>query len=307
MNLIASSETVLAGEVSINLVTRRLRAIGVDPRLFRPEALDLLVAYGGGSVRQLDALLRLTLFLASTENASSVSAELVEKAASTTSQTFGTEDVRAALEVEWTLKPSPRDRLIPPSADEPRSEFTRARVMGAHIASIIVLGILLSPSRTFDVRLPKPRQMPTALVAPLPENTPEKAVRAVQMELRSDTSGLPSAGNSTAKVAPTGPTVRVAAPFPRVIIDFAGADRFSEYQAAILGTSLRAIGFHVIAVVRKRSVPMQSVRYYYPGDEDFARHVAQALGQDWRNRVMLMPEAGEAVYPGLIRVMIREN
>lgn len=279
------------GEVITGFVTRRLREIGGDPRLFMPDALDLLAAYSSGSVGRLDALLRLTLFLASTENAASVDTELVERAATTTSLPFRSEGSQKGVALRRALVPSPRDRLLQFSSGTPHPVFAKVRLIALTIPPIIGLGALLSLASFYHTSPVKPNPRLATPVTSLP------ATPAPAEVTRDNPAMVPQAIARSA----AGPATHS---FPRIILEFTG-DRFSEYQADGLAAALRAIGFHVTAVVRRKSAPVQSVRYYYPDDKNFAEHVAQALGEDWRNRIALAgPRSGETVDPGLVRVFI---
>ena len=301
---VRSGPPVTGGELT-TFVTNRLREVGAESPLFTPDALDLLVAYSNGSVRQLDHLLRLTLFLASTENAASVDSELVKKAVATTRlPRWADRGRRTSLRVTNALRPFPEDRLAQPSSSDIRPGFSKTHLIEFCLLFSIAIGTLLFIVPRYDGHPAEPNRAPTMPAASLPAKIHGESVSISPPASTPDISASHSAKRNMVTSETARPSGGLSVPFPRVIIDFAGDGRFSEYQAESLGNALRAIGFHVIAVVRQQSVPVQSVRYYYPSDVNFAKHVAQTLGEDWRSRIVLAPNARQAVYPGLVRVFI---
>ncbi len=299
----------LAPQAVEALIARRLDALGHSPDLLDRCAIAALVADAGGSGRRLRSSLAATLFLASTEDAPQIDADLVHRALTParpaiiqpgpTTQAAAVRPKRftasrfyllaglVALAVSLTslvLRPlagkpvpepaqiaAPENSLPPPPAriQQPPSGATAART------------VPVKPE-TEPAAAPVPPPIQAPALAPLP---PAVAVRSLPVPEAS----LPAAAPPSLPPLPAGPP-------PAIVLLYPARDPGALDRLRPLALKLQNAG---VTDIRAKPVhappPRRVVSYFYSDDRPLADTIAKTLsGSDWPRL------SGNALQPSLV-------
>jgi hypothetical protein len=267
------------------LVAARLRDLGRPADLLTDGAIARLCSEAHGSPSRLHALLASALFLASTEDAPAIDADLVRRAA----VSLGAHEPEAA----------PPHRRSPMAAPWLARPWVIAGVLAFALASTVLL-----------VRHPRQNAAPagTQLATPQPAPTP----RPPTLPAPAHAGVAPLTNNAPPPALPTRaarpplavPAVLPAGPPVSVIIRYRAGDTAAESTARAIVQ--RLADTNVKAALRPGSrVTRASVRYFYEND----RALALRIAADTRER--LPPPRREdpfdgktLAYPGTIEVAL---
>jgi hypothetical protein len=270
-------------------VAERLTRLGRDPDIVTADALAALRKHCRGSSQRLQALVTAALFLASTDDASVITADLVERAAAETqldvagvspANTFGPRHTRPVVS---TLRPSLSDRLVPSSGEQRSGANRTILCVVATVACLAVVAVgssLLSGQHVVVTR-------PASSVAQVPvHEAPAQPVRPEQQgdqstPQHSALAQRPQFDISNPIFVPTRPPVAaVPATQPHVIVNFKRDDQAAWPRAQDAVSELRKAGIKVLRAVATASDSPAEVEYCFPEDRIGAEEVARLLSDD---------------------------
>jgi hypothetical protein len=261
------------------IVARQLSSLGHSSDLFLEEGMTALFEKSQGSVPRLRALLASTLFLASTEDAPAIGAELVQRAAE-------------ALEPGKAAAAAARGPLR-------RNAALLAGALAVCAAAAVFL-IVLSHERG------TPRRQPVR--QPLPPPPAASAQTTPQAKIPAHAS--PPVAPQTApplKMSPfkLPPVTMPEAPVPQVVIRYTLGDPAAALRVESLGARLRGQKIDpAYSLARRGQISQPSVTYFFAEDADLARRIAAVAGGDLVTSLQMPLEGTNLRQPGTIEIEI---
>jgi hypothetical protein len=262
------------------IVARQLSALGRPPDLFLDEAVSALFESSQGSTTRLRALLASTLFLASTEEAPSIGAELVQ---------------RAAESLEPFHPPVPL-------GDELVAERVTWRRNAALLAGGLGMAAIVAAFLAYSVERRPPRK-----AAPAPPAQPLRQTVAILQKTPGQTlAEVKTPAHRPAVVAPPAPLQALPeGPVPEVVIRYTLGDPAAAARVEAIGSRLRGQKIHpAYSLAGRGQISQPSVDYYFVEDAGLARRIAAAAGGDMVPRLKSPSEGTNLRQPGTIEIAI---
>jgi hypothetical protein len=270
-------------------VAEHLTRLGRDPDIVTADALTALRDHYRGSKQRLQALVTAVLFLASTDEASVITADLVERAAAETQSDVAhatpanTVGPRHRRPVVSTLRPSLPDRLVPSSDAQ---ESGTSRTTSCAIATIACLAVVavassfLSGRQTVATRPASPvASVPVQESRAQPDRHQQQGDQSTPQH--SASAEKPQFDVNNPIFIPTRPPVAaVPATQPHVIINFMRYDQTSWPRAQDAARELSKAGIKILRVRATDSDSRAEVEYCFPEDRIGAEEVSRLLSDD---------------------------